>query len=305
MPKIIQLVAIISGIVFFVAIIGLILIYSFQPSHHPSEQQNTAAKPSPNKETKEGESFWQRIIRDPIAPFTLFLSIATLLLALAAFIQIGFLMRSENIAKNAADAAKKSAEIAEKTLIATQRPWVSVHMAIASGLQFSANEARITIRFNVKNVGNSPAIAIGIHPLIYLQTLKRDMMEEQKKVCGKLETTIDISKPFLRYMLFPNENFIQNFSLSISRADIDRSQAEFAETYKDMPPSNFISPVLVGCVSYRFAFDGSIHKTGFIADILRLDPQHPNARFAIDITGGDIPTERLILETFFSGSFAD
>ncbi|MGA7564408.1 MAG: hypothetical protein WBW55_14505 [Desulfobaccales bacterium] len=123
------------------------------------------------KKAKESESFWERIIRDPFALFTFLLVIINFLLVASTVIQLIFLAGTTN-------AAKKSAEVAEKTLLATQRPWVAVRMDIGSGFKFNEQGTNITIRFIVKNVGNSPAIGTNVAAQIYLESPKRDMLAE-------------------------------------------------------------------------------------------------------------------------------
>lgn len=297
-PKILQLIVIISAIVCLIAIIGLIVIYSSQPAHKPSQQETSAEKPNKEQATKECETFWQRIISDPVAFITLFLAFATFLLAFSAFIQLNLMKRAEHIAKNTADAAKKSAEVAEKTLIATQRPWLSVNMKIGSDFKITEQKATITIKFIVKNVGISPAFNIFINANIHIMDQKRDPLAEQQKVCRKRQPADNLG-----YILFPNEHFIQDVTLSITREEIEQHYRNVKEQMgpnKDkLPPINIINinSAVVGCISYRFAVDESFHKTSFAATI--------ESSSGIRITSGDIPANMLSLEPFIYGNFAD
>ncbi len=52
---------------------------------------------------------------------------------------------------------------------------------------------------------------------------------------------------------------------------------------------------MIGYVSYRFAFGGGVHQTGFIHDVMVKDEISPRPSWNIDTTKGDIPAERLIL----------
>ena len=107
------------------------------------------------KKAKESESFWERIIRDPFALFTFLLVIIDYLSVASTVIQLIFLAGTTN-------AAKKSAEVEEKTLLATQRPWVAVRMDIGSGFKFNEQGTNITIRFIVKMWGILLLLALNV-----------------------------------------------------------------------------------------------------------------------------------------------
>jgi hypothetical protein len=75
------------------------------------------------------------------------------LLALVSATQIAFLIKADKTARTAAEAAKKSAGVAERALIAGQRPFVSVTAPIIDGgLTWEEKGARTTILFEIKNV---------------------------------------------------------------------------------------------------------------------------------------------------------
>jgi hypothetical protein len=75
MLKSLEIVAVLAAIVFAVALAGLIVMYSSQPSNEP-EQQQQSEKHEPSQEKREySKSFWQRTTQDPIAFFTLWLAI--------------------------------------------------------------------------------------------------------------------------------------------------------------------------------------------------------------------------------------
>src|SRR5215470_5382677 len=71
-------------------------------------------------------------------------------------------------ARVTAIAAKTSADVAEKTLVATQRPWIGFKgFRIAEPLTFDPNGARITVTYEVENTGHSPAASIDINVLTF------------------------------------------------------------------------------------------------------------------------------------------
>jgi hypothetical protein len=53
---------------------------------------------------------------------------------------------------------------------------------------------------------------------------------------------------------------------------------------------------VMGCISYRFAFgEREIHQTGFILDIIRVDPTRAFSRMMIPKFKGEFPIEELRL----------
>ena len=54
---------------------------------------------------------------------------------------------------------------------------------------------------------------------------------------------------------------------------------------------------VVGSVSYRFPFKDELHQTGFIYDVMVMDGTSEIPSRWIDLAGGEIPAERLVLNT--------
>jgi hypothetical protein len=96
------------------------------------------------------------------AEYTLWLAVGTFLLALGALLQIVFLRRTDATAAHAADAARKSAEIAERALTELERPYVYVDVIDATGESNDgyplAQQGIVGIyRVEVHNFGRTPA----------------------------------------------------------------------------------------------------------------------------------------------------
>lgn len=124
MLKVFEYSAIIAASIFAVALIGLVVLYSSQPPHEP-QQQSAHELLTGQQQRGHPESFWRRTMEDPIALYTLVLAIFTGLLALIAVLQIRLMNQAEYTSTQAANAAQKSAEIAERALIAGQRAFVA------------------------------------------------------------------------------------------------------------------------------------------------------------------------------------
>ena len=181
----------------------------------------------------------------------------------------GEIQKQTTSAEISANAARKSADIAEDTMVATERPWLNVRLRPGSDLQFDEHGGLIIIDFIIKNVGHSPAF--NIYPFGQILILSRqgtDLGAEQTKVFAVGQNVFNnkrnLKDSSLGYVLFPTDEFSLSWPVTFSRKDIE-------EGYR-MTKSKIIAPILFGCVFYRFAFDQSVHKTGFIVNINRLDP---------------------------------
>jgi hypothetical protein len=93
------------------------LCSSQEPPKIPYAQQSNAATNAKSDDNKIAKSWgerlsaiWDRTLDDPVAFYTFVLAIFTAVLAIVAFTQIGFLIRSDKTARVAADAAKLSAD---------------------------------------------------------------------------------------------------------------------------------------------------------------------------------------------------
>ncbi len=61
------------------------------------------------------------------------------------------------VAEKAAKAATASASVAEKALIATDRPWIAIEYEAVGPLIFGKNKITTNVRFRLRNIGKSPA----------------------------------------------------------------------------------------------------------------------------------------------------
>jgi hypothetical protein len=186
MLKMFQLVAIASAVAFF--------YYSSPPSGYPSEQQDSAEQKAKEQTVKQHpeRSFIQFMFPDSLAVFTFFLFLATVGLATIAVIQIGFLNRAERISATAANAAQKSAKVAEDTLIAGDRPWIGPEtidiVPLTVGGTFQA-----TIRW--RNTGHSPAL----QARIYTEGRKVDVGDLEPARLAEFPAEVDTT------LMMPNE----------------------------------------------------------------------------------------------------
>jgi hypothetical protein len=158
MLKAYQATAAFAAILFFLAMLG-IAYYSSPRANDPSEEQATAEQNPRNQnreQSKVSPSFWSWLFPDSLSVFTLWLSISTIGLGIVAVIQLGFLSRQEGIAAAAAQAAKTSANVAERTLTELERPYIFVDIPkfVPSPIEGRPHN----VQYVLKNYGRTPAI---------------------------------------------------------------------------------------------------------------------------------------------------
>lgn len=196
-------------------------------------------------------------------------------------------------------AANKQIILTRDDFNATHRPWVSVAVAIGpKGLYFDSSGANLHLTFRCKNTGKTPAVNVWVETQTFLESQDRRPLEEQRRACDHVRTRRDHpSAPGTT--IFPGDTAHFNYVYSfIGRDDLEQ---EASQHY------GFISPVIVGCVDYRFTFgEPAHHQTGFIYYLHKIAPN--GAHLAIRPADGDVPGTSLHLEQTFvasSGFFAD
>jgi hypothetical protein len=74
--------------------------------------------------------------------------------------QAGDMQRSLAVAEENAKAAKRAAEIAEKSMIAIDRPWLQIKASLVGPLEFTEEEIAVEVEFTLLNTGRSPAMFV-------------------------------------------------------------------------------------------------------------------------------------------------
>lgn len=88
----------------------------------PAESAEQTGKKS--NENSYLYDFWKSATRDAITVYTFFLALFTAVLSGTAFVQIRYLRRADETARTTANAAKKSADVAEAALTVAGRPYL-------------------------------------------------------------------------------------------------------------------------------------------------------------------------------------
>jgi hypothetical protein len=281
--------------------LGLVLWRALFPTHHPVEKAAPSNEQYAQQQSAEQHSPVRSAEVSPdreIARYTLALAVFTALLVLVSIFQIAFLISADQIAGEAAGAAKDSAkyakeaaEVANKTLIETQRPWMEpLEISVGSPLVFDDQGLRVTIASRLKNVGNVPAINVRL--LAFILGGGLDVLNEQEKFCVGVKKQPDKSGP----TVFPNQVTGQSISIPLSKADIEKfGMSKPGDTRK------FITPIVIGCIDYQLPVNGEHRQTRFAYSLSELQGADD---FVIYPERGIIPQDRLRLRRWIGGGFS-
>lgn len=287
-----------------VFVVALIALTAVKTSHRRSPQpsknvtENHELTEGANEAAKKNDAWFE----SATLIFNGILSIGTFVLAIAniglwryAAGQAADMKHSITQARATAIAAKKSADVAEKTLVATQRPWIGFKSFwIAEPLTFDVNGARISVTYELENTGNSPAESININVLTF--NMPSDLSQPGATQAKQIEEIKNRPPhPLLRtgYVLFPGQTIQQTITAYVTKDEIEKA----AQT-----PLKFFFPFIIATVEYKFTFDDTKHVTSWIFELRKL----PNRTgFQVDDRNDVQPQELVLTSNFYCGAYAD
>jgi hypothetical protein len=240
-----------------------------------------------------------------LAVFTALLFIATLILAASTDDLRKYAEEQASDMKRSISEAKRSADVAEKSLIASNRPWVKVDIAVGGPIFYNVNGVNFTIRYILTNIGHSPASNVWVTAKVITPEFGSannqhfDPRSSLREEIAQLKSRPPM--PF-GFPLFPGETITQDITVSIGAEDLKRITKEFP----------LIFPNIVGAADYRMGFDDRAHQTGFVIEVRRSDAPRPEStaknRYpaAIFTDEGDIPAAEVrLFRSFIEGGYAD
>jgi hypothetical protein len=318
MAKIILQATAIAAVVFILAAVSLSIWRSFHPVGPPNEAHGAQSAEAKENHGKEDKSLLDRTAEDPVAFFTLWLTLFTGILAaftvwmalstkdLRDFAeeQARDMKQSISVARESTIAAQRSTELAEKSLVAANRPWVKIDIKVAGPIVYNVNGANITLRYTVTNIGHSPALNVMVSPRLVFPAIgghpgNFDPRGELRKDLA--DHALRGPSPF-GYSLFPEETISQDVTVTMSQDEIKAATKVIAAIY----------PTIIGFVEYRMGFDDNPHRTGFILEVRRNDVPRAStieknrSPAAIWIDEGDVPMDQVrIFRSFIDGGYAD
>ncbi len=203
--------------------------------------------------------------------------------------------KSVEASTRAAVASERSVEVATTTIIENQRAWVKATISLDGPLVFENGEAKIRLRATTKNVGLTPAQFVDVTIRMFANSSTGiGPIDVQRSLCDEIRLR-PIGQGF-GYSLFPNDEITQTIYIALAKEDVARASQQL---------SGFMSVYVIGCVDYTTVFRDRHHQTGFIFDLVRFEPAHPQNHFIIEIAAGTLPIERIRLVFAPYGSFAD
>ncbi|MBV9500990.1 MAG: hypothetical protein JO138_16595 [Acidobacteriaceae bacterium] len=170
-----------------------------------------------------------------------------------------------------------------------------------------------------KNIGRSVALDVGIHGSMTLTEDERGLYKEQLDTCSR--------GAFLSPLLtvFPNDDTDNTFFI-YGVVDIPAKIDHSFTTGRDAPilaprNSKLVAPTFVGCITYTYPSTRKTHYSGFrfgleykemlprdahldrfTAQMFNKDHVHIAGYFVV---GRDVSKEKLLVERFFSGFYAN
>jgi hypothetical protein len=199
--------------------------------------------------------------------------------------------KAANAAKDAAIAAKQSADTAAHQLELAERPWVDAQVGIGGPLVFNVNGANITLKFDLLNSGHSP----GLNAFIWLAAVDPFVTDNgnqgmiRQNVCEQTTRLISgfESAGVVGVALFPNRPLEQVISVAIPPAVLAKHKAP--------RPADILMPFIVACIGYQPVFDKKVvYHTSYIVDLFNINNSgQRSAAFKID---KDVSADRLVVK---------
>lgn len=198
---------------------------------------------------------------------------------------------------------KRSADAAERAIVAANRAWLKVDFSVVGPITFENEEVRIPLSCAVTNVGNSPATHVLLQPGMTDKgtTAARNLLEG---LIRKARVRPNDEK--LGFAVFSGDTVHQPFFMCSGGDTLRVARAEGGAFY----------PIVVGVVGYRIGLDDSVRVTGFMFAVGRKDTPRPFTddreegkqlpREMIWIDEGTVPADEVVLMDLpYHGGFAD
>jgi hypothetical protein len=206
---------------------AMVFIFSSEQASSPCQQQSYT-----EGHNVKNKPLLQITFPDPISFFNFSLVIVTLCLVVIAIKQ--------------ANAAKAAADVAKQTLVTTQRAWIRAKVGIGNVPLFDQNGARVSISFEITNVGNAPALNITPHAWLIVGKRGQFPIAEQQRKFDEIRR-----QPFLfGFTLFPGEDFPDAIDIGLYSVTRDEIEEGFRFTN-----GAYISLYVIGCIDYTFPID--------------------------------------------------
>jgi hypothetical protein len=200
--------------------------------------------------------------------------------------------------EKAAEAVLKSADVAEKKMLAAQRPWISVEMRINESLTYDVNGLRISLLFILKNGGNSPARNVLPTAYVHLPSFMGDgksVDQEQRNYRAQISGCQSGLGGGIT--ILPGETKMHLVTAIVSRDAIKKSMR-----LPDQQMASFIYPSIIGIVRYQTTFSEHWHQTSLVAGLYVCEK---GRRLALSADEKTTPVAEVVLLNNLAGDYAD
>ena len=173
-------------------------------------------------------------------------------------------------AQTGANAAEEANKINREILIATNRPWITVTLAMRQGkpLMFTVDKIIAYIEVTVKNIGRSPATGVG-----FIVELYPDSVAANRRINNINLIDVVGAVTGLGRMLVPDDEFSATREVDTSLEDFKRAIREGALMEIDNgEPFDQGWPTVVATVWYKIPADPIPKYTVAVGDILNTLP---------------------------------
>jgi hypothetical protein len=202
---------------------------------------------------------------------------------------------------------QEAAKQAARQLGLTERPWISPSVSIVSPLTADENGIHLTLRVQLTNVGNSPAVGIWITPTLFLSSMSDlGIVGERKRICDQ---ALNVPVDDLGQILFPSATpaFAQDWVVHATAEHVKKSSVGGVKrgiVVDNIYANGMYSSQIILCISYRSTLDPTArHYTAPIYNLSMIDPANPKDMRALP-SQTTIPLERLRLSGTIFGTIA-
>lgn len=216
--------------------------------------------------------------------------------------QLGEMRKSTKAARDAADAAKQSADGVAKQLDLSERPWINLDMG-TSPVTIDQQGLTTRIGIRLKNTGNSPATGLRFRAIIIQSPMGENAPSETIKgrdsLCNDARKEISNGNDSEGETIFPNsEGLTRYIGMTIPRSDVDRAIKNYGG----------VIPMIVTCAADRSTFNDKIHTTAKVFMIMRRDPATGTALLIVPPREGTMtlpPNQFVVPPSFVAAIYAD
>lgn len=153
--------------------------------------------------------------------------------------------------------ARRAADVAERTLVLTTRPWIGIKVEIAGPLRFTATECTVDIKVIRRNYGRSPALNAGYH--LNFEAGVGKAIDTRFKLEDAVRKRLSIG--MMGNPMFPADPHEDTFTNSISRAELEEA--------RQSDEKQELRLFVIACTFYTSPTGGRVRYTSLDWEIVR------------------------------------